>query len=97
MKNEIIIEKSGRGDWIRTNDHLLPKQIRYQAALHPEHRRDIFLRLFVYFVYGFFKFCSYFLENIVRPLERLWPDAKTGFSIPAILLGSYRPLPFFQE
>lgn len=28
--------KSGRGDWIRTNDHLLPKQIRYQAALHPE-------------------------------------------------------------
>ena len=26
----------GRGDWIRTNDPLLPKQVRYQAALRPE-------------------------------------------------------------
>ncbi len=25
----------GRGDWIRTSDFLLPKQARYQAALHP--------------------------------------------------------------
>ena len=27
---------SGRGDWIRTSDPLLPKQMRYQAALRPE-------------------------------------------------------------
>ena len=26
----------GRGDWIRTSDPLLPKQVRYQAALRPE-------------------------------------------------------------
>ena len=28
--------KNGRGDWIRTNDPLLPKQVRYQTALRPE-------------------------------------------------------------
>ena len=27
---------SGRGDWIRTSDLLLPKQVRYQAALRPD-------------------------------------------------------------
>ena len=27
---------SGRGSWIRTNDPLLPKQMRYQAALYPD-------------------------------------------------------------
>src|SRR5450631_4209886 len=26
----------GRGDWIRTSDPLLPKQVRYQAALRPD-------------------------------------------------------------
>jgi hypothetical protein len=26
----------GRGGWIRTNDPLLPKQVRYQTALRPE-------------------------------------------------------------
>ena len=26
----------GRGSWIRTNDPLLPKQMRYQTALYPE-------------------------------------------------------------
>ena len=26
----------GRGDWIRTSDPLLPKQMRYQAALRPD-------------------------------------------------------------
>src|SRR5438093_13574489 len=26
---------SGRGEWIRTTDPLLPKQMRYQAALRP--------------------------------------------------------------
>ena len=26
----------GRGDWIRTSDHLHPMQVRYRAALHPE-------------------------------------------------------------
>ncbi len=31
-------EGTGRGDWIRTSDLLLPKQMRYQAALHPEAR-----------------------------------------------------------
>jgi hypothetical protein len=29
-------DESGRGDWIRTNDPLLPKQVRYQAALRPD-------------------------------------------------------------
>jgi hypothetical protein len=28
--------KNGRGDWIRTNDPLFPKQVRYQAALRPD-------------------------------------------------------------
>ncbi len=28
-------ENSGRDDWIRTSGPLLPKQVRYQAALHP--------------------------------------------------------------
>ena len=28
--------ENGRGDRIRTYDILLPKQARYQAALHPE-------------------------------------------------------------
>ena len=27
---------NGRGDWIRTSDPLLPKQMRYQAALRPD-------------------------------------------------------------
>ncbi len=27
---------NGRGDWIRTNDPLLPKQVRYQTALRPD-------------------------------------------------------------
>ena len=29
-------EMAGRGDWIRTSDLLLPKQARYQTALHPD-------------------------------------------------------------
>ena len=28
--------EGGRGDWIRTSGPLLPKQMRYQAALHPD-------------------------------------------------------------
>ena len=28
-------QESGRGDWIRTSDPLLPKQVRYQASLRP--------------------------------------------------------------
>src|SRR6266850_1645308 len=31
----------GRGEWIRTTDPLLPKQMRYQAALRPEGRHSI--------------------------------------------------------
>ena len=31
----------GRDDWIRTSDHLHPMQMRYQAALHPEHQSII--------------------------------------------------------
>src|SRR5262245_36450901 len=27
---------NGRGEWIRTTDPLLPKQVRYQAALRPD-------------------------------------------------------------
>ncbi len=30
-------EDYGRDDWIRTSGPLLPKQVRYQAALHPDH------------------------------------------------------------
>ena len=30
------LSKNGRGGEIRTPDPLLPKQLRYQAALHPE-------------------------------------------------------------
>jgi hypothetical protein len=26
--------ETGRSEWIRTTDPLLPKQVRYQAALH---------------------------------------------------------------
>jgi hypothetical protein len=29
-------EESGRGERIRTSDPLLPKQVRYQTALHPD-------------------------------------------------------------
>ena len=28
--------RAGRDDWIRTSGPLLPKQVRYQAALHPD-------------------------------------------------------------
>ena len=31
--------KSGRGDWIRTSDPLLPRQVRYQAALLPDEKK----------------------------------------------------------
>ena len=31
-----LVTKNGRGGEIRTPDPLLPKQLRYQAALHPE-------------------------------------------------------------
>ena len=31
-----IIERNGRGDWIRTSDPLRPRQVRYQAALRPD-------------------------------------------------------------
>ncbi len=34
-------EKHGRGEEIRTPDILLPKQARYQTALHPEEKRMI--------------------------------------------------------
>src|SRR3989304_3153048 len=35
-KNGRWRRQSGRGDWIRTSDPLLPKQMRYQAALRPD-------------------------------------------------------------
>ena len=31
-----VLSKFGRGERIRTSDHLHPIQVRYQAALHPE-------------------------------------------------------------
>ena len=31
-----LVGRLGRGGEIRTPDPLLPKQLRYQAALHPE-------------------------------------------------------------
>ena len=37
--------KVGRGDWIRTSDPLLPKQMRYQAALLPVRRFSRVFRL----------------------------------------------------
>ena len=36
-----MVEESGRGGGIRTPDILLPKQARYQTALHPEKREVI--------------------------------------------------------
>ncbi len=33
---ELQAQKNGRGGEIRTPDPLLPKQLRYQAALHPD-------------------------------------------------------------
>ena len=33
--------KNGRGGEIRTPDPLLPKQLRYQAALHPDYIKRI--------------------------------------------------------
>ena len=30
------VEENGRGDWIRTSDHLDPIQVRYQTALRPD-------------------------------------------------------------
>jgi hypothetical protein len=32
--------ENGRGDWIRTSDPLLPKQVHYQAVLHPDTKVD---------------------------------------------------------
>src|SRR6266850_1918862 len=36
-----MASSGGRGEWIRTTDPLLPKQMRYQAALRPEGRHSI--------------------------------------------------------
>ena len=36
MSVPIIAPENGRGDWIRTSDPLLPKQMRYQAAPLPD-------------------------------------------------------------
>ena len=36
------IDLIGRGDWIRTSDPLLPKQMRYQAALRPDSKTPDF-------------------------------------------------------
>jgi hypothetical protein len=35
------LQEFGRGDWIRTSDHLHPMQVRYQAALRPDLRASI--------------------------------------------------------
>ena len=32
---QLNYRRDGRGDWIRTSDPLLPKQMRYQTAPHP--------------------------------------------------------------
>ena len=34
-RNNFLVD-NGRGDWIRTSGPLLPKQMRYQAALLPD-------------------------------------------------------------
>src|SRR6185295_9505838 len=39
-RNPKSCRKSGRGGGIRTPDILLPKQVRYQTALHPVVRRS---------------------------------------------------------
>ena len=38
MRPQLSLRASiaGRGDWIRTSDHLHPMQVRYRAALHPD-------------------------------------------------------------
>ena len=33
-------KRTGRGETIRTSDHLIPNQVRYQAALRPESTHD---------------------------------------------------------
>ena len=39
LLQKYINNKTGRGGGIRTHDPLLPKQMRYQAALRPEEAR----------------------------------------------------------
>ncbi len=36
LQGVVYLQKYGRGGRIRTADPLLPKQLRYQAALHPD-------------------------------------------------------------
>ena len=36
LEGAFLREVLGRGDWIRTSDPLLPKQMRYQTALLPD-------------------------------------------------------------
>ena len=38
---QALHHKNGRGGEIRTPDPLLPKQLRYQAALHPDYTKQI--------------------------------------------------------
>ncbi len=39
-----VKEKIGRGERIRTSDHMHPMHVRYQAALHPEKQAGIVYR-----------------------------------------------------
>ena len=45
-KSSAIRDESGRGERIRTSDHLTPSQVRYQAALRPEARDYIRANIF---------------------------------------------------
>jgi hypothetical protein len=43
QRYRLTLMKNGRGDRIRTYDPLVPNQMRYQAALHPD--KALFYRL----------------------------------------------------
>ena len=74
--------ESGRGGEIRTPDPLLPKQLRYQAALHPDSCRKSLNSL-----------SDKARNHTPRPLNRQWirdylrrqrvPSAPSSISIPA--------------
>jgi hypothetical protein len=44
----LALDLAGRGDWIRTSDHLHPMQVRYQAALRPDDLKSLFILRFLF-------------------------------------------------
>ena len=50
---------NGRDDMIRTCDPLVPSEVRYQAALHPEVNFNIKCKIKIFFRQVFFIFCYF--------------------------------------